>query len=154
MEIGTHGKIRARKVSGEWIARARVRDNDGVVRQVWRKRASKDDAVTALRTAIAARSGFSEQTIPARPFVSPNRLVASERERQHVLYRFFDTHDELLYVGISLHGIRRMGDHQRAQPWWPRVARTSLAHFPDRESARQAERVAIAEEHPRYNIAA
>jgi hypothetical protein len=154
MRIGTHGKIRAKKVGEAWIADARVRDNDGVVRQVRRTGPSKDAVVAALRAAIAARPGFSEDTIPRRPFVNTRRLVSSTRSRPHVLYRFFDAADELLYVGISLHGIRRMSDHQRSKPWWPSVARTSLEHFPDRESAREAERAAIVRENPRYNIAA
>lgn len=153
MRIGTHGNIRARKAAGEWIARVRVRDNDGVVRQVRRKRASKDAAVDALRSAIAERPGFSEQAIPRRPFVSPHRLVSSDRAKPHVLYRFFDADGVLLYVGISLHGIQRMSNHQTTQPWWSSVSRTSLEHFPDRESAREAERAAIASEGPRYNIA-
>lgn len=153
MPPGTHGKIRARKVAGEWIADARVRDNDGELRQVQRKASSKDAAVSALRAAIAARPGFSVKTIPARPQFSTRRLVSSERMRPHVLYRFFDADDQLLYVGISLQGLRRMSTHQATKPWWPTVVRTSLEHFPDRESAREAERVAIAEEGPLYNIA-
>ena len=152
LKVGTHGMIRAKKVAGEWIADTRVRDNDGKVRQVRRKGATKDAAVSTLRAAIAARPGFSERTIPPRPYVSPNRLVTSECAHPHVLYRFFNSEDELVYVGISLSGLRRMSQHSR-KPWWSEVARTELVHFPDRESAREAERIAIRDEAPLYNIA-
>ena len=67
------------------------------------------------------------------------------------VYRFYDVEDRLLYVGLTMDTNRRWEKHRRRE-WWAAVARTDVQSFPDRESAKRAERVAINTESPLHNI--
>lgn len=71
----------------------------------------------------------------------------------HALYRFFDAGGDLLYVGVTNDPGRRWGRHANDKPWWHEVDRIEIERYPDRESVLAAERKAIQEEHPRYNVA-
>lgn len=68
------------------------------------------------------------------------------------LYRFFNDAGDLLYVGITCRGLERFSDHATEQGWWPEVAATTTAHFPNRADAAAAETEAIRTESPRYNV--
>ena len=68
------------------------------------------------------------------------------------LYRAFDTADNLLYVGISSQPSERFRQHRADKPWWVRVARIELMHYPNRAAAVEAERHAIQAEAPAYNM--
>ncbi len=85
---------------------------------------------------------------------SPSRiqLIRENRSREHTLYRLYDAEDELLYVGISFMPDHRFEQHRREKHWWVEVDRRELETFPDRKSAEDAERKAIREENPVYNI--
>lgn len=69
------------------------------------------------------------------------------------LYRLFDEGGVLLYIGIAGNPGRRLDDHAGDKPWWGEVASATMAHFPSRDAARDAEVAAIRAENPRYNIA-
>lgn len=71
------------------------------------------------------------------------------------LYRFYDEHDTLLYIGISLSAAARASQHKATQPWWHEVARMDVEHLAtdDRREAERLERAAIAAEEPLYNVA-
>ncbi len=69
----------------------------------------------------------------------------------HVLYRFFATSGDLLYVGITGNPERRFSAHSHVQPWWDRVARIELERFGTRGELVEAEIAAIQSEHPKYN---
>lgn len=71
----------------------------------------------------------------------------------HNLYRCFNGDGELLYVGISWTAARRFGQHSNGSPWWGEVAEITLEKFPDRDRVREAERLAIQNEKPLFNIA-
>jgi hypothetical protein len=73
-------------------------------------------------------------------------------ERPHALYRFFDAGGDLLYVGITNDPGRRWGRHANDKPWWHEVDRIEIERYPDRTSVLAAERKAIHDEHPRYNV--
>ena len=73
--------------------------------------------------------------------------------KAHALYRFFDAGGDLLYVGITNDPGRRWGRHASDKPWWHEVDRIEIERYPDRTSVLAAERKAIQEEHPRYNVA-
>jgi hypothetical protein len=75
------------------------------------------------------------------------------RRAPTTLYRFFDGAGRLLYVGISGELPKRLTTHNRRQPWWRKVARSTYEHFETREAAREAERKAIRGDHPRFNRA-
>lgn len=69
------------------------------------------------------------------------------------LYRFYDSDDTLLYVGITGTISFRWEQHARRQPWWPAACRQIVDWHPTREAAEAAERVAIQSERPLHNIA-
>jgi hypothetical protein len=71
----------------------------------------------------------------------------------HALYRFFDVGGDLLYIGITNDPGRRWSRHANDKPWWHEVDRIELERYPDRVAVLAAERKAIQDEHPRYNVA-
>lgn len=108
------------------------------------------EAAPVLRAAGLREA--SSETLP----LQRHRIDVARHDtdpRPHVVYRFYGDAGELLYVGISLAAVQRMSAHKSNQPWWPDVARVDFVHYPDREAARAAEKVAIQDERPRYNIA-
>lgn len=66
------------------------------------------------------------------------------------LYRLFDQHDKLLYVGIATNPKDRWQSHY-AKEWWSQVARKTVEWHDTRQGAEQAEAKAISDEHPRHN---
>ena len=79
--------------------------------------------------------------------ISPNL-----NERPHVLYRFFDATDRLLYIGITV-GIRgRLAKHEVEKHWYGEIARISVEHFPTRDAVLAAEKAAIQAERPLHNV--
>ena len=71
---------------------------------------------------------------------------------QHVLYRFYDTAGELLYVGVTVHLPNRLTDHRHTKPWWTHADRITLEHYPTRAAVLEAERTAIQKERPKWNV--
>lgn len=69
------------------------------------------------------------------------------------LYRHFDADGRLLYVGISLSTVSRLGQHHANAHWYDKIAQVTVETFPDRTAAAYAEREAIFKEGPLYNIA-
>lgn len=72
--------------------------------------------------------------------------------RRTCVYRAYDVDGHLLYVGISMNPTGRFVSHQRA-PWWPLTDEITVQWFDGREAAKSAERIAIREEAPIYNVA-
>lgn len=70
----------------------------------------------------------------------------------HWLYWLYDVDDRLLYVGITNSGVKRMEQHGAQKEWWPRVATIRVEHFATRAEAERAEREAIREHLPPYNV--
>lgn len=68
------------------------------------------------------------------------------------LYRLFDREGTLLYVGIT-HDPQQRAKAHRTRQWWPQVAKVKIQWHRTRLDAHRAERVAIHDESPRYNIA-
>lgn len=69
------------------------------------------------------------------------------------LYRLYDAGGQLLYVGIAANPGGRWTQHASTQTWWPQVSTKTLAWFPTRREALDAESVAIRSESPAYNAA-
>lgn len=67
------------------------------------------------------------------------------------LYRHFDAAGALLYVGISLSAVQRLGQHRDTAGWYSQIARVSIEWLPDRSAALAAEAIAIARENPKHN---
>ena len=68
------------------------------------------------------------------------------------LYRHFDAEGTLLYVGVSLSAVHRLGQHKDHSHWFKTIARVEVERFETREQALQAERRAILAENPRHNL--
>jgi predicted GIY-YIG superfamily endonuclease len=71
---------------------------------------------------------------------------------EHVLYRFFGPSEELLYVGITMNPSRRFAQHGAGKEWWHEVDEIRMERLPSREAVLAAERRAIRNERPRYNV--
>jgi predicted GIY-YIG superfamily endonuclease len=78
--------------------------------------------------------------------------VADIENRPHALYRLFAHDDALLYVGITCDVGSRWKRHSDDKPWWSELSRTTVQHYPNRSTALEAERTAIQNEHPKYNV--
>lgn len=88
--------------------------------------------------------------------VAPSPPTGPQLDRigsQVALYRLFDAQGTLLYVGITDDLRTRMRAHPLDKPWWPEVARKTVAWYDTREDADRAETLAIAAERPKYNKA-
>lgn len=68
------------------------------------------------------------------------------------LYRYYDARGVLLYVGITKDPIRRRRDHQSHSEWYPHAVEPLIEWFEDRKSALRAERDAIRDEAPVFNV--
>lgn len=67
------------------------------------------------------------------------------------LYRYYDRHGLLLYVGITGRGVRRNAEHNKNAEWWPLVASQEVEHFDTRDLALSAEKSAIERLRPPFN---
>ncbi|WP_136244883.1 GIY-YIG nuclease family protein [Mycobacterium intracellulare] len=72
---------------------------------------------------------------------------------RHVLYRFYNAREELLYIGITRHPMARFRSHQKDKTWWPEVAAITVENHASRNQLMIAERRAIMAEKPLYNKA-
>lgn len=68
------------------------------------------------------------------------------------LYRFFDSEETLLYVGLTVNPGRRMERHRNTKDWWSTVAHVAMEQHPSIEALRAAERAAIETERPLHNV--
>lgn len=68
------------------------------------------------------------------------------------LYRYYDKDNKLLYVGISVSAITRQGQHKDSAVWYPEFTHMTKETFRTRKEALLAEKLAIKQEHPIYNI--
>jgi len=70
----------------------------------------------------------------------------------HTLYRFYDKDMTLLYVGITQRGSNRFDEHSSDQLWWQYSDTVQLEHFDTREQVSRAEKRAIKNESPVFNV--
>lgn len=68
------------------------------------------------------------------------------------LYRYFDSENALLYIGISLSHLQRLSQHRASSSWAYLIASTTVEYYPDKASALLAEAQAIKSERPKHNI--
>ena len=68
------------------------------------------------------------------------------------LYRHFDAKGQLLYVGISLSTVKRLGEHRCDSGWTKKITTITIERFKTRRLALDAERAAVQREHPLHNV--
>jgi hypothetical protein len=84
---------------------------------------------------------------------APQDYRVNLENRWHVVYRFFDGHGALLYVGISASAAGRLTAHAVDKPWFREVARAEFEHIHGRSAALERELEIIRAEHPLWNRA-
>ncbi|MFF2571201.1 GIY-YIG nuclease family protein [Streptomyces sp. NPDC058084] len=67
------------------------------------------------------------------------------------VYRLYDAHGALLYIGVTRNPASRWKDHRKEMLWWPEVTDKHLTWYGTHEAAWAAEAHAIRTEGPRYN---
>ena len=73
-------------------------------------------------------------------------------QTKFTVYRLYACDGSLLYVGCTIDLGKRITTHRGRKPWFDEVASITVRHYPDKESALQAETEAIDVEKPRYNL--
>lgn len=73
-------------------------------------------------------------------------------DEQYVLYRHYNEAGELLYVGVSSRVMRRTREHEKNSAWFGDTFKISIERFPNRDHLLEAEKQAIKNERPKYNI--
>lgn len=78
-------------------------------------------------------------------------MTSMRRDVPHDVYRCFDAHGVLLYVGATNSYAQRMCHHRVRTGWWADVVVIDREAHPDRDSALRAESAAIFRETPVHN---
>jgi predicted GIY-YIG superfamily endonuclease len=78
--------------------------------------------------------------------------VAVDFSRRTALYRFFDSEERLLYVGVAFDPEARWKEHAKSKPWWHDVTRKVIEWRPTRTDALIAEAEVIRAGRPLYNV--
>lgn len=86
-----------------------------------------------------------------RKFLAEQDPALIEPPRAGYLYRYKDASGALLYVGISINAVARLGQH-RKKDWFPLIATISVERFETYAEAEIAELKAICNEQPIHNI--
>lgn len=68
------------------------------------------------------------------------------------LYRLFTVDHRLLYLGIAEDPDARWLGHAATAPWWPLIVHKTVEWFTDRTAALDAERIAVQNERPIFNV--
>lgn len=99
----------------------------------------------------ASVAGVETATVFAKEVSAPMTSPASEVYPNSV-YKYYDVHNILIYVGITRNGILRNRQHNSDKPWWLCVARQEVEHFDSREAAHIREVELIRLYRPPFNI--
>jgi CopG-like RHH_1 or ribbon-helix-helix domain, RHH_5 len=67
------------------------------------------------------------------------------------LYRYFDSDDRLLYIGVSISAVARLEAHKNSSHWFNQAGRMTWETLPDRYAALKAEKEAISALRPPFN---
>ena len=80
-----------------------------------------------------------------------SNVVQIDDAQKSCLYRHFDKDGKLLYIGISLSPFVRTRSHRYDSDWFESVAQITIEWHETRESALDAECLAIFLEQPKFN---
>lgn len=81
-----------------------------------------------------------------------NHARTSARNEYTQLYRHYDEEGELLYVGVSLSTVQRLANHRDDSSWFKEIRSVTIEGFETRKQALAAERKAVENERPKYNV--
>ena len=71
--------------------------------------------------------------------------------KKPAVYRMFDADGVLIYIGYSTNVLRRIYSYTDFT-WYRRIATVKIEHFKTKKEAQQAEKDAIFNESPLYNV--
>jgi predicted GIY-YIG superfamily endonuclease len=72
--------------------------------------------------------------------------------KKSCVYWLYDADGELLYVGLTTNPLGRISQHRSRQPWGKEIDDYEVEWFPNRETAKSAERAAIHYDNPLHNV--
>lgn len=124
------------------------------------------------RPSSSPRKAHSAERRPSPPRSAQSRRVSRARMNDHeanisskyrlfikhsitptrFLYRHYDPHGVLLYVGSSRFPLQRQNIHLRKATWRDKIFKIVIEPFETREEVLAAEQYAIRTEFPKYNI--
>jgi predicted DNA-binding transcriptional regulator AlpA len=117
---------------------------------------SMDEAQESARRVLADFRGpiVLKKVARATTKRAAARAVTKSEERKVIaLYRHYDEHEQLLYIGKSVYPLIRQHSHLKHANWRNEIRRIALEPFTTEEELAAAERDAIQTEKPRYNVA-
>ncbi len=79
-------------------------------------------------------------------------MIRLYQTKTHHLYRWFNSANQLLYVGISLSAFNRAKKHAVDASWYNEASKMTVKHFKNRTAALKAEKRAIEKERPAFNL--
>ncbi|WP_286255429.1 GIY-YIG nuclease family protein [Streptomyces graminofaciens] len=94
-----------------------------------------------------------DRDAPTKYFQAPER-THREWESSHkfdFLYRFYDSDQQPLYIGITAGGGIRWDQHRKHSEWWPLAEYVAVSFYQSYEAVKVAEKAAIRSEQPRFN---
>lgn len=98
----------------------------------------------ARKRVLAAKRRAAKLGKPPKPIKLPG-------PKEPCVYRHFDKHDTLLYIGACSNYVLRNQQHKNTSKWFPKSARFTIELYPTIAEAREAELNAIWIERPVYN---
>ncbi|TDT31112.1 hypothetical protein [Naumannella halotolerans] len=75
----------------------------------------------------------------------------SDTDTSTSVYRYYDRHKVLLYVGVTARGVSRNNEHN-SKPWWGFVSSQKIEHYQTRKEALSRESLLITEFQPPFNV--
>lgn len=124
-----------------WLS-GNVRDSAGEVRENVRAASSASEAARATAARRPPDLANHYEGVTSMDSVPP---VPTS------VYRYYDTTDILIYVGITSRGMQRQSEHNQGKEWWQYVTRQEVEHFPSRQKALRRERDLILAHNPPFN---
>jgi len=82
----------------------------------------------------------------------PPKPQPPTRKPTFCVYRHFDAHGALLYIGETDDWQGRTKDHRHTAPWFGEVVTIKIEHFATRRAKAEAEKRAVRQEEPLWNI--
>lgn len=123
-----------------------------------KKGGSQKDPLKTMLLERATKLGISNRTVEKAMLqffqeetVREKIVQAIKSNRQYQLYRYWDENLNLLYIGSSRSAIIRLFEHEK-DFWFNEIAMVTIENFPDRTTAKEAERTAIWKEKPQHNV--
>jgi predicted GIY-YIG superfamily endonuclease len=115
------------------------------------------------RLAGSNREGAGSQRAARHPAKAGGGIRARDEENKAdegltgaraSVYRHYDKEGALLYVGVSLSAIQRLGQHRSKSEWFCAITTVTIQRFASRQAALKAEKKAIRTENPLHNFSA